>query len=197
MIPAGVQGTSAVRPAMQAARIHRVKAVHILGRRDRVQQRLRIHLRGQRQLNQDAVDLLTCVELGHQLHHLFSGDGGRRRNKVAENAQVGTALHFAADVDLRGGHVAHQHRRQARLDAARGQRPDLFGHLLLDRRGQRHAIENSRHLALLRFIVSPLASAAEHAALPTLKRRDTPFRPAPCILPLCDFPHIQPCPSFA
>jgi hypothetical protein len=43
-----------------------MKAVHILVRSDGVEQRLGVDLRGQRQLDENAVDLVAGVELGHQ-----------------------------------------------------------------------------------------------------------------------------------
>ena len=63
-----------------------------------------------------------CIQGTHHVHHLFRGDGVRRRDQVAIDAQFGAGLHFAAHVDLRSGHVAHQHRRQSRPDAPRRQR---------------------------------------------------------------------------
>ena len=137
------------RPAgQQTACIHGMKAVDVLGGIDGVEQGLGIDLRGQRQLDQNAVDLVAPVELGDELEHLLGGDGGRRRDEVAIDAKLGAGLHLVADVDLRRGHVAHQHRSQPRPNAVRGQRADLFGHFLLDGCGNGRAIENLRHLVL-------------------------------------------------
>ena len=48
------------RPArLQTSRIHRMKAIHILGGRDSIEQRLGIHLLRQRQLDKDAVDVVA------------------------------------------------------------------------------------------------------------------------------------------
>ena len=55
MQPSGVQGTSAGRPVGKPAGIDRVEAVDVLGRIDRGDDLLRVDVRGQRQLHQDAV----------------------------------------------------------------------------------------------------------------------------------------------
>ena len=82
---------------------------------------------------------LSC---GDEREHFFGGDVGGRRDQVAVDAKLGAGLHLVADVNLRCRHVAHQHRRQSRPDAVRGQLANLFGHFLLDGGGNRRAIEN-------------------------------------------------------
>ena len=101
----------------QAARIDGMKSVHVFRRIDRIQQTLGVDVRGQRKLDQDAVDLVARVELSDQRVHLFGGDGVGRRDEVAVDPEFGAGLHLAANVNLRCCHVAHQHRGQARLDA--------------------------------------------------------------------------------
>ena len=64
-----------------------------------------------------------AVERGTSVEHLFGRDGVRRRNQIAVEAQFGAGLHLAAHIDLRRGHVAHQHRRQSRPNAVRRPAP--------------------------------------------------------------------------
>ena len=143
------------RPArLQAARVYRVEAVHVLGRGDGIEQGFRIDVGGQRQLDENAVNLVAGVEAGHEAEHLFGGDGFGRGDEVARNAQIGAGLHLAADINLRRRHMAHQHRRQPRPYALGCQQLHLFGHFLLDCRGNRGAIENLWHSSLHRTIVS-------------------------------------------
>ncbi len=72
---------------------------------------------GQRQLDEDAVDVVAGVEGGDQVEHVFGGDVVGRGDEVAVNAEFGAGLHLAADVDLRGGDVADQDRGEAGPDA--------------------------------------------------------------------------------
>jgi hypothetical protein len=141
-----------------------MKAVHVFGRGDCVEQGLCVHLGRQRQLDQNPVNLVAGIEAGDQGEHLLGADRGGRRNQLAVEAQIGAGLHLAADINLRCGHVAHQHCRQPRPDALRRQRADLLGHFLLDRRGNRHAIENPWHSSapkLYRIVSCPGAAPRE------------------------------------
>ena len=97
---------------------------------------------------------------------------------MPSSAQI---LHLVADVNLRGGHVAHQHRRQTGPDALRRQRANLFGHFLLDCRGNRRAVENSWHSfapheqGRLEFVDSQLSKSGHGAPnYPDLSYRLSP-----------------------
>ena len=72
------------------------------------------------------------LRLAHHVEHVFGGDRVRRRDEIAEEAEFGAGLHLALHVDLRGRHMAHQHRGQPRPHSLRGQPPDLFRNFLLD-----------------------------------------------------------------
>ena len=63
IIPAGVQGRQPRLSALQPPHIHRMKSIHILIRRHRLQQPLRIHMLRQRQLDQNPVDVLARIQL--------------------------------------------------------------------------------------------------------------------------------------
>ena len=128
-------------PGLQPPNIHRMKAVHILLRSHRLQQPLRIHLRRQRKLYQNAVDIVAAVQLGHQREHLFRRDRFGRRDQVAAQAQFCAGAHLAAHINLRRRHMPHQHRGQPGLDALRRQRLHLACYFFLDRRCDRRAIQ--------------------------------------------------------
>ena len=59
---------------LQAAGVDGMKAVDIFLGRDGIEQRLGVDLRGQRQLDEDAVDVVAGVELGDEGEHVFGGD---------------------------------------------------------------------------------------------------------------------------
>ena len=72
--------------------IERMEPIHILGWIDGRDDFVRIDLLWQRQLHQDAVDLLVGIELGDQIDQLgFTGDGGQLAVESCMPASV-TAL---------------------------------------------------------------------------------------------------------
>ena len=106
-----------------------------------------------------ALSWATSVE------HFVGGDGVGRGDEVAGKTEFGAGLHLVADVDLGGGHVAHEHGGEAGPHAAWGECAHFFGDFLLDGCGDGRAIENLRHSWLQRFMVSP------RAGQPALNRR--------------------------
>ncbi len=72
--------------------IHRMKAVHIFGGIDRHQNLLRIHLRRQRKLHQDSVDIVAPVQLFDQRAAIRRRNGFRRGNLLAVDANFLAAL---------------------------------------------------------------------------------------------------------
>ena len=99
-----------------------MKAVDILRRIHRHQHFFGIDLRGQRQLDQDSVDVVAPIEMVDEGQQLGSRGGFRRSVLLAEDTHFFTALHFAANVNLRRGIVPHQHNSQARTHARLGER---------------------------------------------------------------------------
>ncbi len=132
----------------QAARVHGMKAVHIFCRIDSVEEGLRVNLRRERQLDEDAVDVIARIELGDEREHFFSGDCAGRGDEVAIEAKLGAGLDLAADVDLRCRNMTHKHGGKPRLDAVGSEREDLFGHFLLDGCGNGRAVEDLWHSLL-------------------------------------------------
>ena len=91
-----------------------MEAVDIFLRRDRQQHLLGVDLRGQRQLHQDAVDLVAPVQIVDQGQQLVGGDVVGRRVLLAVDTELLAALHLVANVDLRGRIVSGEHDRQSR-----------------------------------------------------------------------------------
>jgi hypothetical protein len=134
--------------SLQSAGIDGMKSIHILGRVDGVEQSLGVDLGGKRQLNENAVDVVAVVEGVHQVQHVFGGDGIRRRDQVAEEAEIGAGLHLAADIDLRSRHIANQHGCQAWANALCGEPAHILGDFILDCRGDCGSVQNFTHLGL-------------------------------------------------
>ena len=136
--PSGVQGASAGRPADRRPALIGMEAVDILGRIDRGEHLLRIDLRGQRQLHQDAVHDRIGVEPPDQRQQF--GLAGRLRQAVIERAHAAAdgRLGLAGDIDLARRVVADQHHREPRHQAAVARQPmrrvrDLAAQLRRDR----------------------------------------------------------------
>ncbi len=109
-----------------------MEPVHILGRVHGLEYTLGIDLGRQGQLNQNAVNLVAVIQRIHQRQQtLLSGVGGQG-DFFAVKPQGLTGLHFTANVNLRGGILAHQNRCQPRRDAGAFQVLNLFGEFRLD-----------------------------------------------------------------
>ncbi len=97
----------------QRADIVEMEAVDILLRRDCLQHLGHVDVLGQRQLNEDAVDIVICIELADQDQQLLVGDRGWQAMAGRLDADRFAGLDLARDVDLRGGIFADKHDRQA------------------------------------------------------------------------------------
>ena len=130
---------------LQAADIDRMKAIHVFVGTHRFQQRLGLNMGRQGQLNQDAVDILTSIQMPDQCQHLLGSDRLRRSDQLAEKPQRLAGLDLAAHINLRGRNMPYQHCRQPGPYALERQplyfRPDLR----LDFSGDRGSIQNFSH----------------------------------------------------
>ena len=90
-----------------------MKTVDILGRVDGVDDRVFVHVFGQRQLNQNTVDAGVLVELIDHRQQVVLADF--RRELMLERRHAGGLglLALGADIDLTGRIFAHQDHRQA------------------------------------------------------------------------------------
>ena len=82
-----------------------MEPVRILGWIHRHNHALRIHLRRQRHLNQDAIYLGMLVVLVDQGEQLPGGHRFGRRGLKAANAEFGARFDLVTDIDLRSGIV--------------------------------------------------------------------------------------------
>ena len=120
-----------------------MKTVHVFLWCHRLQQSLRIHLRGKRQLQQNSVNVLTLVQGGDQRQHLFRSHRIGWRNQVAGKPQLGAGFHLAANIDLRGGDISNEHSRQPWTNTLFSQPSDLGGNFAFDLRCNRCAVEHT------------------------------------------------------
>ena len=112
--PAGVQGTSPRPPVAAATGVQRMEPVHVLGRIDRLDHRLRGDLLRQRHLHQDAVHRRSAFSRAISASSSPPRRIGRQADRVRGDAgRAGRAV-LAAHIDRAGRIVAHQHHRQPR-----------------------------------------------------------------------------------
>ena len=114
---AGRAGRQRIAPLAQAADVFAVKTVDVLARRDGLQDTGFFDVCRQRQLQEDAVDAVVCVQFGDQLEQLRLG--GVSAQAVLQRADPGlfSAQDLVAHVDLTGRVLTHQNHCQRRLDA--------------------------------------------------------------------------------
>jgi hypothetical protein len=141
----GSAGRKSLASGLQAAGVDRMKSVHILLGSHGVKQRLGVNVRGKRQLDEDSIDVVARVKRGYEVKHGRSCNLRRWRDQFAVDAQFLAGQHLVANVDLRGGDIADQHRGQAWTNTARGKGADFFSDFLLDGGGNRSAVENCWH----------------------------------------------------
>src|SRR5829696_7646960 len=175
----GEPGVAAQQPAL----VLRVEAVDVLGRVDGVLDLDRVQPGRQRQLDQDAVDLLVGVEPGHRGQHVPLGGVGRQLDPPRPDPRpLGRPL-LGADIDAGGLVVADQHRGQGRAPALGGQLLDLLGQLGPDRRRRRPAVQHPRdhrHLSPGAVHVSAaarLSSRGHGSPISPIHRGTTPAVP--------------------
>ena len=89
-----------------------MEPVHVLRRRDRRDHRLLVERSGQRQLDEQAVHLVVGVQLRDEPEQLLLRRRGREAHVARLDARVSGSAVLAADVDVGGGVVADEHRRE-------------------------------------------------------------------------------------
>ena len=115
-----------------------METVDIFLRRDGEQNALRIDVRGQRKLHQNAVDFRPRIQLARSDRQKLVGrDRSGRRDGLAVHAEFGRGLRLAADVNFGRGIVSHQHdgqpgRAPGMRDNALNARPALGFYLVAD-----------------------------------------------------------------
>ncbi len=126
----------------EATHVIRMEAVHVLVRANALQQQRSVEVRGQGQLQQDAVDGGIFIEAVDQIGQCcLSGISGQVVS-LGDKADFLAVLALVRDIDLGGGVAADQNHREARrtqtLLATFG---DTFGDLLAQAGGDRLAVD--------------------------------------------------------
>ena len=128
-----------------------MEAIHILARIDAAQHLLRTLRKRlwQRQLHENAVHFLICVELVDTGKQFLPRSLSGQRDMMGSYSQLRAGLLLVADIDLRGRIVAHDDNGKARMDAALTQHKRPMLRACLDAHSKLLAIQYACHDALL------------------------------------------------
>ena len=109
-----------------------MKSVDVFCGVDGHQDFLCIHLRRQRQLHQDAVDIVAAIEIVDQNQQVLGGCRFGRRVLLAIDAELFAGFDFAAYVDLGGMIAANQNRGESGAHSGSDHGFDPGGHFAAD-----------------------------------------------------------------
>jgi hypothetical protein len=102
-----------------------MEAVYVFCGIDGFEDTLGVHLRRQRKLDEDAIDVVVAIQVSHNGEKFFGRGRCRRREKAAREAKLFARRDFAFYVELRGRVFAHKNRCEAGLDARSSKQPYL------------------------------------------------------------------------
>jgi hypothetical protein len=102
-----------------------VKSVDVFGRIDRFQDALDVHLRGKRELNQNAVDVIVAVQVFDNGKHVEGAHRGWWRDEGTRESDFLAGGDFAFDVELRSRIVPHEDGCEARANPGGGEQADF------------------------------------------------------------------------
>ena len=117
------------RAEIEIAGVERVEAVDVLRRRDGVRHPRLVHVRRQRELHEDPVDLVVVVQPVDEREHVVLARVGREAHVAGVDPGLGRRLVLRGDVDVRGRVVADEHRREADVAELRDLARDVGAHL--------------------------------------------------------------------
>jgi hypothetical protein len=138
-----------------------MQAVDVLGGIDKAGHRIRVDVRGQGQLEQDAVHTLVLVQVAQQVGQLLLGDLPGWLVVDRLDPHLGAGLALAAHVDRRRRVVSHEHRCQPRCDPPRFPKlRDLGGHALAHPGRDRLAVDHPRAHLIRGYPLSRRATAS-------------------------------------
>ena len=127
----------------EEADVDGMEAVDIFGWIDGHQYTFRVHLRGQRQLHQDAVDIVAAVQLFNQCEQFRGGCGFRRRVLLAVDANFFAGFDFAAHVNFRRRIVADENDGEAGTNSGGSHGLHFRSHFAADVARDLRAVEDS------------------------------------------------------
>ena len=113
-------------------------AVDVFHRIDRIDHAAFVESVRERQLDEDAVDRIVCVQLGNEREQILFARRRGQPQVAGLDSDLDRRLVLQPDVDLRGRVVADEHRRQA-------DRPRERGHLARDLRADARCERLSVH----------------------------------------------------
>src|SRR5882724_2694718 len=154
----GSAGDQAGTSADEATEIDGVEAVHVLGGIDGFEDALGIDLRGKRELNQDAVNVVVAIQVFDYGEHFESSSSGRRSEESAGEANLLASGDFAFDVELRGGIFSDEDGGQAGAHACRGQDTDFIFQLGENLVADDFAVKDARGHTQLAFLAEAQAT---------------------------------------
>src|SRR6516165_3704248 len=109
-----------------------MKTIYILLWIDAFENRMLVHMLGERQLNQDAVDSRVLVQLIYFGQQFFGRSGTRNRQFAAQNPELLTRLCLHVDVGRRSRVVTDQNHSQSGLNSSPFQGFHLGSNFVLD-----------------------------------------------------------------
>ena len=116
-MPAGVAGTKRSLPCTSSPDVGGVQAVHVLVGIERLYHRVDVDVVGQRELDEQTVDLVVLTKLAHLLDDLVLGRRAGHTHVARQHPGLRGRLLLAANIDRRGGVVAHEDDGEAGRDA--------------------------------------------------------------------------------
>jgi hypothetical protein len=131
-----------------------MKAVDVFCRVDRFENSLCVDLFWERELDEDAVDIIVAIELVNEFEHFVGGDGSRSGVQPTGEGKLLAGGDLAFDVKMRGGIVSNEDGGEAGLDVLAGEAGDFgleFGEDLV---ADFESIQDACGHANLTFIVT-------------------------------------------
>ena len=126
----------------EAADVDGVEAVDVFGGGDGFEEALGIDVFGERELDEDAVDLVAAVEGVDHGEEFVGGDGLGGGDHLRVDSELAAGLDFAADVDLAGSDVADEDDGEARTKLMEGEGLDFRGDFGLDLGGDGDSVKD-------------------------------------------------------
>src|SRR5712692_7096260 len=142
--PCGSASDKARTSADEAAEIDRMEAVHVFGGIDGFENTLGINLRGKRELDENAVDVVVAIQVFDDGEKFKSGDGGRRREERAGETNLFASDDLAFDVELRRGILTDENSSEPGTNACGGEEADFIFQLGEDLVADFIAVKNAR-----------------------------------------------------
>src|ERR1700723_2340844 len=127
----------------EAADVEGMEAVDVFRRIDCFEDFLSVNLRGKRQLDENAVDIVAGIQIFDGGEKFAGADGGVRGDVETGEAEFFGGGDFAGEVDFGGGFFTDEDGGQAGTDAGGGERGDFARELRVDLIADGVAVEDA------------------------------------------------------